>query len=159
VALDTRGDALLLGCILGFLVARGLIPRNRVFRLFSRVLAVLAVACLFWLLVKDYRADQGLSLLATFAPLSAAAILLALFVSPPKWALWLLEHPVLVWVGRISYGLYLWNYPLCYILTKPSWSWAFTVSIQIAATFFLATCSFYFWEQPFLRLKQKVEPA
>ena len=155
VALDTRGDALLIGCALGVVVARRLLPEGGPFHAFSRVLAAAGVVALGWLLRTDLHTPWGVVLSATLAPLAAAAVLLSLTAAPTKAALWFLEWPALVWVGRISYGLYLWNLPMCFIIYRPTWPWALMASLQITATFIAAACSFYFWEQPFLRLKQR----
>jgi peptidoglycan/LPS O-acetylase OafA/YrhL len=60
-----------------------------------------------------------------------------------------LEHPVVSWIGRLSYSLYLWHWPV-YVLFR------WTVGIEgpisalvaIAVTFGFAACSYYFVEQP-----------
>jgi peptidoglycan/LPS O-acetylase OafA/YrhL len=73
----------------------------------------------------------------------------------------LLEFGPLVWIGRISYGLYLWHYPviagvfenhrLARLGVDPAW-W---IPIQIAASLAVATGSFYLLERPVLRFKQR----
>ena len=57
-------------------------------------------------------------------------------------------HP-LVFVGKISYALYLWH---------PIIIWGFhrlPVTAEVALAILIATLSYYFVELPFLRLKRK----
>ena len=58
----------------------------------------------------------GLGLLAC---VTVAVLLIALVTSPPKLISLLLEVPVLVGIGRISYGLYLWHFPVFYGVFTP----------------------------------------
>lgn len=154
VALDTRGDALLLGCMLGFMEARQLLPRRRLAQALFGVVGLISVAGLV-LLLGWQGGSEVLALPATLAPLAAAGLLLWLLGGAPWPILSMLEAQPLVWTGKISYGLYLWNFPVCYILTRPSWSHPLAASLQVAATFTMAAASFYLWEQPFLHLKKR----
>ena len=72
---------------------------------------------------------------------------------------WLLEHPISRWVGKISYGLYLYHWPI-YLLVTPERAarlvpgvdvvtdrnWLLV--IHLALTFAMATVSYYLVEQP-----------
>ena len=71
-----------------------------------------------------------------------------------------LKSPVLVYLGKISYGLYAFHM-LCFRLAGDLFqehSFAFsrtmTAICALALTFLLATCSFRWLESPFLRLKR-----
>ncbi|MBP6924079.1 MAG: acyltransferase [Candidatus Pacebacteria bacterium] len=63
----------------------------------------------------------------------------------------ILSFPVLVWVGLISYSLYLWHWPLI-VLTKQYLSSPLTgthTGLILIATFLLAIFSYHFVETPF----------
>jgi peptidoglycan/LPS O-acetylase OafA/YrhL len=65
----------------------------------------------------------------------------------------LLSLPPVRWVGRISYGLYLWHWPVCVFVTADSTNfpgWEVDV-LRVMITLGLATTSFYLLEQPIRR--------
>jgi peptidoglycan/LPS O-acetylase OafA/YrhL len=63
-----------------------------------------------------------------------------------------LRHPALVWVGGISYGLYLWHYPVWFaVQSEVPGSDATVIAIAIALTVGIATLSFYYFERPIRR--------
>ena len=69
----------------------------------------------------------------------------------------LFSRPFLTYTGKISYGLYVYH-PLCYwILARAALSDYLVVNllISVAASYAVATLSFYFFERPFLALKAK----
>jgi hypothetical protein len=75
-------------------------------------------------------------------------------VQPGRFALRsLLSLGPLVWIGRISYGLYLWHWPVI-VFASPARTGLDGVSLtayRVALTFGLATASFYLVEQPIRR--------
>jgi peptidoglycan/LPS O-acetylase OafA/YrhL len=66
---------------------------------------------------------------------------------------WLLNNPVTVWVGALSYSLYIWQMPFANPNYGISWP------IGIAASFLAATVSFYCVERPILNLRTKLRPV
>jgi peptidoglycan/LPS O-acetylase OafA/YrhL len=74
-----------------------------------------------------------------------------------------LRWPVLVWIGRISYGVYLWHFPLltfvpplvARVLPPGRRALYAAFLLQIGLSIGLAAISFYWIEQPFLRLKER----
>lgn len=109
--------------------------------------------------------------------LSAAAFMvLILNVATNPRSLVKLEHPLLSRLGDMSYGIYMYHYPLLFTLLlemrRLSWPDAATYNavlygVTIAATLLIAAASYYGFERPFLRLKnrlavvptQSVDPA
>jgi peptidoglycan/LPS O-acetylase OafA/YrhL len=119
---DTRGASLLIGAGLAVLVARrwpdgaGPVQERLLSRLARIVLggfAALAVLGLAWAWTHADGGDSrlyrgGLALVAV-----AVAVLLAHVVLVPRgWSAWLLSLAPLVLIGRISYGIYLWHWPV-----------------------------------------------
>jgi peptidoglycan/LPS O-acetylase OafA/YrhL len=65
----------------------------------------------------------------------------------------LLSLPPLRWIGKISYGIYLWHWPIFIYLTQQRTGlsiWALDL-VRLGATLLVATVSFYLVEQPIRR--------
>jgi peptidoglycan/LPS O-acetylase OafA/YrhL len=150
---DGRAHLLLIGAGLALVLARWS-PRWGATRSTVNALGLAgAVACLaFWLWVPDTAAWMYRGGYAVFGLCVAAVITSA--VQPGRFALRsFLSLGPLVWIGRISYGLYLWHWPVIVVaspartgLDGPS----LTV-VRVGLTFALATASFYLVEQPIRR--------
>jgi peptidoglycan/LPS O-acetylase OafA/YrhL len=69
-------------------------------------------------------------------------------VAPPR----LLNARIPVWIGTLSYSLYLWQMPFANAHVH---SWATTFPANIVLAFLAAVASFYAVEQPFLRLRKR----
>jgi peptidoglycan/LPS O-acetylase OafA/YrhL len=83
----------------------------------------------------------------------AAALLLPLTLGDGRGVIArVMKHRLLVWLGMISYGIYLWHYPLAF------WTWGNTGSVPLALgltlalTIAAAAASWYLLEKPLLRL-------
>ncbi len=70
-----------------------------------------------------------------------------------------LEFPVLVGIGRISYGLYLWHYPLFNYIDLMEFSQPVRLSAMVGSVFAAAGVSYYLIERPCLRLKRRFGPT
>jgi len=130
VGTDSRGDALLMGCVLALLGTRWHPAMGWL------GLAGVAVLAVTW------PGDPYLGVQILFIPLAAIVGTLAVAGAPAALA-W---RP-LAFVGRISYGLYLWHGVLIW------WNlpWPVAVPLSIA----VAIGSYYVLERPFLRLKAR----
>jgi peptidoglycan/LPS O-acetylase OafA/YrhL len=69
----------------------------------------------------------------------------------------LLAHPVLVYLGRISYGLYVFHLAVIQevILQLGDMSWPLRLGSSLGLTLGLAALSYAWLEEPFLRLKAR----
>lgn len=69
-----------------------------------------------------------------------------------------LSHKILVWIGGISYSLYLWHWPLLAIIRYYTESYELSLSLLLTyllVTFICAWLSYRFIEQPFRVIKTK----
>jgi peptidoglycan/LPS O-acetylase OafA/YrhL len=152
--LDTHADALLIGCLLALssLSARITTTASRLV-----IVPVVIMACLFGYLPHRTLTTQTLGL--SVSALGSAWIILSLLQD--NWLRRLLSIRPIVYSGRISYGWYLWHFPIL-VIGKPYLSgnlylyWAGLVAL-IAFSYGVAVLSFEFVETPFLRLKARLD--
>lgn len=72
-----------------------------------------------------------------------------------KWAFPILELAPLRWIGKVSYGLYLWHFPVLDLVRRLELSAPLTILLALAASFAVTALSFYFWEQKFVALRKR----
>ncbi|HUO94200.1 MAG TPA: acyltransferase family protein [Rhizomicrobium sp.] len=137
--------------MLGALLALGAFPPIAQRR--TREALALAGAGLIAFATFFYTRDTPFPGAAALAPCLGAALLIYAAQPGPTAASAVLSLSPLVFIGRISYSLYLWHWPL-YVFTRylryrdPAPA---VVACLIAASFALAIASYYFVEQPFRR--------
>lgn len=83
--------------------------------------------------------------------LTVVVLLLALGSAEPSLLGRLLSTRLLVWVGTISYGLYLWHFPVLRVLQDWELGGWTLVLAGFALTFAPAAASYYLVERPLLR--------
>jgi peptidoglycan/LPS O-acetylase OafA/YrhL len=155
--LDTRSDALLLGCALALGEAFLIRPR--------RVMVVLvpaAVLLITWVtfrerMVAPWLLRGGYTLVA----LAACVLIVDLKTSPAAPLRKLCEWGPLVYLGRISYGLYLWHHVVMEWM-KPSleghfFRWPILLFVGGGLSLAIAMVSYRFLEIPFLKLKSRFQ--
>jgi peptidoglycan/LPS O-acetylase OafA/YrhL len=161
---DTRMHELLVGASLAVLFHS--YARRRAMVLTSRAAPAVAVAAGLALLVVFARLSdtdalyyRGVSLLVA---VGAAALIWSVEVAPRSVAARLLSLGPVAWVGRISYGLYLWHWPVILAVTT-RWGpfrllpGSFGLNGErVALTFAIAMASFYLLEQPIRRGRMPV---
>jgi peptidoglycan/LPS O-acetylase OafA/YrhL len=150
-ATDARAQQLLIGAGLAVLLAaRGKPPGGLIERFAARwwplVVAALAGLVLFTHADASWYFRGGAALFA----LVVALLLLIVELHPDSIPAALLSLRPVRWVGKISYGLYLWHWPIIVWLADPSIALAPRAKqvLEVAATFVLATASFYVVERP-----------
>ena len=160
-ATDTRADGLMLGCLTGCLVSWGLMPKSRVFELSMKALSLVSALFLGYLVFTIKSSNpilfKGLN---AFATLAIAIVLTVLIVWPTAAAFLPLKFRPLVWIGRVSYGLYLWHWPVRGLVfgrsVQPSVK---QIIAAVALSFAITSFSFYLIERPFLRWKKRFSHA
>ena len=152
---DTHASGLLIGALLafGWPMARLQAPRRRSrARSCSTSTGFLALAGLLWAIATWTDYDDGVYRggLALIALLTAA--LIAAAVHPATQLGRVLGIAPLVWIGKRSYGIYLWHWPVM-ALSRPGvdvhGSTPVIVLGQIALTVALAAASYRWVERPF----------
>ncbi|MCW2496979.1 acyltransferase [Jatrophihabitans sp.] len=106
---DTNAAALLIGCALGIAFTAGYLDRlapTRFARLFP--VAFLAVLALWTLTVSDHDVWQFAGAVQVLCLATGIAIV-CLVLAPQTWLGRLLAMPIAVWLGALSYSLYLWS--------------------------------------------------
>ncbi|MEK6326368.1 MAG: acyltransferase [Actinomycetota bacterium] len=66
-----------------------------------------------------------------------------------------LAHPVVAWLGLISYGIFLWHYAIALRLRGADLDPSLVLIATLAITIPCATASYYLVERPLLRLKYR----
>ena len=161
-AFDARADALLVGCFVSQLVSWKKIPASfltsRAFVAASLISLLVAVAIIFNLSDSYNTAFLYQGGFTVFALCVGVVIarLAADAKNPAKNAARkLLETKPIVWVGKTSYGIYLWHpaaISLCFpVFGKP----LVRLLAAFALTLLLAAISYYALEIPFLKLKKR----
>jgi peptidoglycan/LPS O-acetylase OafA/YrhL len=98
--------------------------------------------------------------------LATVAVVVSVVTVPRGVVARVLSVPALVWLGTISYGIYLWHFPVFVYLDagRTGVHGVLLVAVRSAATVVVAAASFYFVERPvleghFWRSARAVGPA
>lgn len=158
--LDTRVDAILMGCALAMLTSWRLIPDSAPMvsgRRWAGAAGAVGLCLLF--ATARYPRDFLEHFASTLAAL-AATLLICQLLSPGSLLARLLEARPLVGIGRISYGLYLWHFPIFFalgvLIGKRTGFHPILLGLAWLITFAVCLASFKFLEQPALSLKSRL---
>lgn len=109
----------------------------------------------FWNNVLKISSPQGLLFL--FLLVAFCGLLCCLALDNDFWLSKILSLPILVYVGKISYGLYLYHFIVFTLLPFKGLSRWLAIPIEISLTFIIAVLSWHFFESKFLDLKKHFE--
>lgn len=172
----TRSDGILAGSILALLVHGGLRHNPENVRLAFRIMAVSMVIVFTLALARQLSFSKRTLLMSclgmpSIALGSAAALWWGMGGTPANRRYRILTWPPLAYIGKISYGLYLYHLPI-FKLGREWLDWSGTLTMRIAlgvlmmiAAFAVASLSWHFFESPINGLKRyweynpKDEPA
>jgi len=152
VRTDTRADALLIGCLVAFLY-QWQVVRTRVVQVIGWCGAVVVFATVAFTSPPDeYLYVGGL----TLGALGVGCVVWAIAEGSWQGARFFTLKPLRI-VGKVSYGLYLWHFPIFWFVVQHSASVNAGVRLVIAlvASALFTALSWYAVERPALRLKDK----
>jgi peptidoglycan/LPS O-acetylase OafA/YrhL len=151
---DTRAHTLLVGALLAVVAVRAPALTRRLARL-TPVLGVVGLAALAFAFTtvsgqQGGLYDGGFTVVAAVSLLAVAGVALPGARGPASWALG--RRPV-AFVGRLSYGLYLWHWPVFVFLTpdRIGLTGAGLAGVRMAVAFAIAGVSYVVVEQPVRR--------
>jgi peptidoglycan/LPS O-acetylase OafA/YrhL len=152
---DSRAQALLIGAALAIAFdlrparPRRLLP-HRLFGIAAGFGAV--VTALLWTTASTPSGMLFHGGLAV-AAVSTAAVIARVTTAPDGRIARMLSVAPLVWLGRVSYGVYLWHWPVFELATadRTGWAGARLLAARLAATLALAAVSYYAVEMPIRR--------
>jgi peptidoglycan/LPS O-acetylase OafA/YrhL len=143
---DTHGDALLIGCLLALLVRRNPDPTIKL----SEMWLVASAGLLAILFLLPHRNLFAQTAGLTIAALLTAAMIASLRRETPLKSF--LSIRPLVYTGKISYGFYLWHYPIVLGLSKYG---NMGKMAALVLSFGLASASYHWIELRFLAQKKQ----
>jgi peptidoglycan/LPS O-acetylase OafA/YrhL len=158
--LDTRADTLLVGCLLGLLVSWDMLPRTQRFVFWLGPASLVCFGSLCYLFYHGYWHHPAFYRrgLFTAVAIMVGGIMLRLLSRPTGLSCRMLEFAPLVGIGRISYGMYLFHFPIMHWLQPARFGWRFPAMTLLAVglTAVAALLSYYCIERPCLRLKERL---
>jgi peptidoglycan/LPS O-acetylase OafA/YrhL len=156
-ATDARADTLLMGCVAAIILCSKPIPQDGKPRVMLKCLAwVIGIPGLILIGIPAAQSTEfsaiGLHISTAFF---AVVILVEAVISNEGMLAWLLSRRWLVYMGKISYGLYLWHYPIFCEVQARKWPLRNELVIELGLTVFATLASLYLIERPALRLKRR----
>ena len=136
--------------------------------LWAAALALYLVASLFWLEPRPALAARvGISMLDYLGAYLLFGVIAALIILPAAFGdarggapRRILANPLLAWLGLISYGIFLWHYPIMLGLVEggvndwwPQMAFPVLATVTLAITVSCAALSYYLVERPLMRRK------
>jgi peptidoglycan/LPS O-acetylase OafA/YrhL len=151
---DTRAAALVIGCALAAVLANRAPSPRRAYTVLAGG-AVVGLAGAAWLAdgADGWLYRGGLTLVAV----AVAVVLAEVVINPGGLFGTVLGRPWLVALGKVSYGVYLWHWPLFLLLTADRTGQAGMrlFALRIAATLAVAAASYHLVEKPVRRCRPR----
>ena len=155
---DSHADGLFLGSALGMIYTFGLFPSSQYIRKISLILFIGLSGYLLFTIVIQIMPEMNLSKVG--APLVGCTSLLFIVLTvihPVNGLVKIFEFKPLVWVGTISYGLYLWQVPILVLCKFENLGIPSGISslIKVILIFLVTIFSYRYIEKPVLQFKRQ----
>jgi peptidoglycan/LPS O-acetylase OafA/YrhL len=158
-AFDTRADALFLGCLLGLLAADGYLHG---WARWARGLITLAAAAsavfLCWILLYAPLNTENLCVWWLPSTTVASAVIITYFVICPRsLGSRFVGIGILVFIGDLSYTVYLVHFPVYLAVQQNQTGWAYwpNEAFRLVIIFTIAIASWFLIEKPLMRWRQR----
>lgn len=151
---DARIDSIVWGCLLSVLLDKDI--REGLFQKLIGWLPILGAGAV--LLLCFALRDESFRYIWRYSLQGAALFVLVLnlyFFRPVRWSLGILELWPLVWMGRLSYPLYLWHFPVLDLSHRFMEPGLAQVSVAIVGSLGISIFSFFLVEKPFMALRKR----
>ncbi len=147
-------DSIALGCTLALVR-----PRLEAWPRYRALLAapwfwLVPIGLILTLMITKPVVEMGLT--TTLGNLGIALAIHRCVLTPDSAFGRILERPTLVWIGTLSYSLYLWQQPF---LDRHDPRWWTTLPVNVALALVVAMVSYYAIEKPCLRLGRRFRTA
>lgn len=150
-------DSLAFGCLLAVDYDR--IRNSRLWRILppSVIVAASALLILAWSLIHRFWPASEIAG-RTFISLGALLIIATVAFFPKSTPAKVLSFPPLVWIGKISYTVYLWQ-QMFLVATPGIGKTPLPFPFDLIAVFLISTASYYLYESPIRRFGRLITQA
>ena len=151
---DARFDSIVWGCLLSVLLDKD--ARLKLTHWLTGWIPIIAATGI--LLLCFIIRDESFRYIWRYSLQGIGLFILVLnlyFFRPVSWGLNILETWPLLWIGRLSYPLYLWHFPvldLSHRLMEPGWAQTF---VAVFGSLAISIFSFFIVEKPFMALRKR----
>jgi peptidoglycan/LPS O-acetylase OafA/YrhL len=158
-AFDTRFDHLLVGCLLAVVLRAGFLRRLWMILCGSFVVPFLTLGLLVLSISIGVKSTMYRNVIGfAIDPILVAVVLVQLFVYRKSFFCSWLNSPIPVYLGTISYSLYLYQELTLFTARRLTAQYPVWVQFAVAvlSTVVMASASYWIIEKPFLRLKNRI---
>jgi peptidoglycan/LPS O-acetylase OafA/YrhL len=155
---DTRVGALMIGSTLGIVLSSWLLTENTkiICQKFLTVIALLSAACLLSFFPFGDLTDPWMYYFGFFVvEVLTEALVLDILTNTRSITRKLLAMRWLVWIGSISYGLYIWHHIIYATIGGLGFYDLTSVAVGTPLSVLVAALSYYVMERPILKLKKR----
>ena len=160
--LDTRFDSLMVGAAIGIVLGYDLIEdtMQRKIQTITRAVCPVAVMLLFVICIKvDYRSPAVYTWIIAAVNILGSIVIFDLVKNDQSRIKRVLTLKWLVWVGKISYGLYLIHYLVFRVMFYYGFDYKLIILLGSGVSIVLSSLSYIYLERPFLNMKRKFSYA
>ena len=154
---DTHSDGLFVGCLAALLADQRHKFNTAIFQCIRKWQVLIPITAIVFYMASTITLDKEIrSLYIWYFPLLeivSAMLISYLYLQKNNRITFLLSNKYLVWLGSISYGLYLWHWLIFRVIADTGVTGIFIALYGAIISIIVASLSFYFMEKPILKIK------